>query len=567
MQNQKGRAIMWSHICLYSFSGVIILLEKVALVLCFIHYLWMGKALLAWLTLALCLPATAVQLLSLKWYITDTEKSKPSIIFVHCLHLGIYHRLWKCMKSKGGQVESDALLMQQADVSALCLIESLSLSLPQSLLQTYSLFTLNTGFLTPVALCVGLSLLNVSWFLVLYSRSCLLLRPGHLHMTPAAMLCQLIWRGGMLGARVASLMFFCSVFHWWTCGVMGFHWLIMAFWLVSQQTEICVNWSSWRLFNVILGAVHIFLFLNIKDGPLRYRMVGFYLLMLLENTFLLLLASDSLSKLSWNSLSIPVAVLCSFFIGVIFVVLYYRFLHPKSTEILQSIRFQMSLSAIDRTASDLQCKESTLESCKQSHGTFSVTGYTPEEDAGACCSQPLGGCGHHHHMLFYLALKNGTPSKINRLYGGLSGLPGNDNVLGARSEMKSCKQPSLDIKEQCESLPDHAEDAERVERLRQSPEGESKMLKDAVYNTCPVDGSSTVYFSAEPHSAYSLDDATLDNESMTVISPIVNKAAPHLTAKELLNRNPCYTSTPIPDLKTMHNTSPRLGGARRQVHF
>ncbi len=72
-----------------------------------------------------------------------------------------------------------------------------------------------------VVLCVGLSLLNVSWFLVLYSRSCFLLRPGHLHMTPAAMLCQLIWRGGMLGARVASLMFFCSMFHWWSCGVVG----------------------------------------------------------------------------------------------------------------------------------------------------------------------------------------------------------------------------------------------------------------------------------------------------------------------------------------------------------
>jgi len=37
--------------------------------------------------------------------------------------------------------------------------------------------------------------------------------------------------------------------------------------------------------------------------------------MLLENTFLLLLASDSLSGPTWDSMSIPVAVLCSFFIG------------------------------------------------------------------------------------------------------------------------------------------------------------------------------------------------------------------------------------------------------------
>lgn len=53
------------------------------------------------------------------------------------------------MKSQGGQVKFGALLMQQADVSALCLIEALTVSLPQSLLQTYSLFILHPGFLSP----------------------------------------------------------------------------------------------------------------------------------------------------------------------------------------------------------------------------------------------------------------------------------------------------------------------------------------------------------------------------------------------------------------------------------
>lgn len=33
---------------------------------------------------------------------------------------------------------------------------------------------------------------------------------------------------------------------------------------------------AWRGFNLILGGVHVFLFLNVKDGPSRYRMAGFY---------------------------------------------------------------------------------------------------------------------------------------------------------------------------------------------------------------------------------------------------------------------------------------------------
>uniref|UniRef100_A0A8C1NZR3 XK-related protein n=1 Tax=Cyprinus carpio TaxID=7962 RepID=A0A8C1NZR3_CYPCA len=498
-----------------------------SVVLCFTHYLWMGKELLAWLTLALCLPVTLVQLLSLKWYITDTERYKASLLLVHCLHLGVYHRLWCCMKSQGGQVKFGALLMQQADVSALLLIEALTLSLPQSLLQAYSLFTLHPGFLSPVVLCVGLSLLNVSWCLVLYNRSCFLLRPGHLHMTPAAMLCQLIWRGGMLGARVASLMFFCSMFHWWSCGVVGFHWLIMTFWQVSQQTDICINQASWRLFNFIFGAIHIFVFLNVKDGPSRYRMTGFYLVGL-------------------------TALQC-----VIFVVLYYRFLHPKSTEILQSLRLQMSLTTNDRTT-DGDCKDTTLESSTHNHGTFSVTGF--DKQAGCSSVQPLEGDWHHHQMLIRLALKTGNAVKISCMYGdrGLSVILENDDVPDIDSGGDGCNQPNMEAGEQSKSCPVENSEGFSVAEVRQSPE------KGAVYNTCPADCSSTVYFSAEPLSSYSVSDATLDKESMAVISPIMNGAALHLTAKQLLNRNPCYTSTPIPDLKTMQSTSPRLGGARRQ---
>ena len=76
-------------------------------------------------------------------------------------------------------------------------------------------------YLPSVAYCCGLCVLSTSWALVLYSRACCLIRPGHLAMPPAALLCQLVWRAGMLGARVTCLMFFARVFNWWVCGVAG----------------------------------------------------------------------------------------------------------------------------------------------------------------------------------------------------------------------------------------------------------------------------------------------------------------------------------------------------------
>ncbi|MGH0126688.1 UNVERIFIED_CONTAM: hypothetical protein FKN15_033084 [Acipenser sinensis] len=209
-----------------------------------------------------------------------------------------------------------AMVMQQGDVSALHLLEALLLSLPQTLLQSYLLVTAEISLITPAAvLCSSLSLLSLSWALVLHSRASCLILPGHLSMPPAALLCQLFWRAGMLWSRVATLVLFARAYHWWVFGVGGLHWLAASFWLVTQQSDIFKNPWHWRLFNCTLGAVHVFCFLNVKYGPSRFRMSAFYAVMLLENATLLLFASDFLQVASWDSMKISTAVLCSFLVG------------------------------------------------------------------------------------------------------------------------------------------------------------------------------------------------------------------------------------------------------------
>lgn len=117
---------------------------------------------------------------------------------------------------------------------------------------------------------------------------------------------------GMLGSRFAVLMLFTRIFKQWVLGVIGIisyslflhlnillhifkrlkqilemwvydtgvHWLGATFWMVSQQTDIIKSTGRWRFFNLILGAIHVFLFLNVKYGPSRYRIAGFYLVRL-----------------------------------------------------------------------------------------------------------------------------------------------------------------------------------------------------------------------------------------------------------------------------------------------
>lgn len=107
-------------------------------------------------------------------------------------------------------------------------------------------------FSLPASVCFAVCLLSLAWALVLYARACSLIRPGHLQMTPAAILCRLLWRVGlksvvysydgvghlsitlllslssclcwqvsMLGSRFAVLMLFTRVFKQWVLGVIG----------------------------------------------------------------------------------------------------------------------------------------------------------------------------------------------------------------------------------------------------------------------------------------------------------------------------------------------------------
>ncbi|XP_062324344.1 XK-related protein 5a [Osmerus eperlanus] len=620
---RTGCWIAWCQAILFGASALVIVAERSALMYCIGFYLWNEDMQWAGLTLGLLLPGTAAQLLSLKWYHDDGDERTCFLSVMHILHLGIFKRLWDCMLSvwymQGSAGELGAAVMQQADVSALRLLEALLLTLPQTLLQMYILVATDVGFMSPVAMCCGLCLLSLSWAVVLYSRACCLIRPGHLAMPPAALLCQLLWRGGMLGARVASLMFFARVFNWWVLGVAGFHWLTASFWLVSQQPDICTGPWCWRLFNSALGLVHIFLFLNVKDGPSRFRMAGFYVVMLLENATLLLAASDFLSEASWDSLTLPTAVLCSFLLGTTSLVLYYRFLHPKSTEISQGLdHSHMGSTCLERDESSLSLGDKSLPAASlHNHGSFSLSGVAGSlvEHPGSCGARPNDSCPcyHHHWLLIRLALKTGDVGKINRVYGagGVDAMldieeynpelkskdGGATTVAGGSCDGVSTSEsmgkglaPISDCKEEFQSISEPTSNEAQEEEddslemesplespvsdfKRSSPEGKSVFGDSPEPYFCPTESSSTLYFSADPQSPSSASNPRLDREpgglgehSSSGLNSVPSDPALHRNVRGLMGRvGPRYTSTPKLDSGTQDSSVPHLTGPRRQL--
>ncbi|KAM9316369.1 XK-related protein 5 [Gastrophryne carolinensis] len=390
-----------------------------------VHYFLTGQSVWAGWTLGLLLPGCLIQVLSFIWLRTDGNPQCISLSLAHVFQLGILKRhvdyLHLAVCGGENKCQEKEWAMKQGDLSLLRLSEALLQALPQLFLQTYIYMTLEQADIY-AASCALVCLLSVSWALVYFSHFLCLLRPGHLCLPWASVLCQLIWRMGMIGSRAMTLVVFARVYHSWVFAVGGGHWLVMSFWLVAQQSDVIRRPCYWRLFNILLGAVYVFCFINVRDGPSRYRIAVFYVIMLLENCILLLMATDFLQGAVWGNVKLSVAVMSGFLIGCAALIIYYTLLHPKSTEISQSFK-KVGASPGRADESVLASKWSSRSLKKEVTDLFGRRdiGARPEnEDAGVEYGDPawMAVAKKHHYLLFLkLAMKTGNLSKINAAFG------------------------------------------------------------------------------------------------------------------------------------------------------
>uniref|UniRef100_A0A8C6EBV4 XK-related protein n=1 Tax=Moschus moschiferus TaxID=68415 RepID=A0A8C6EBV4_MOSMO len=401
-----------------------------------VYYLTTGRLLWAWLALSVLLPGFLVQGLSYLWFREDGRQGGCSLVVLHLLQLGVWKRHWDAVSAglwKEGQATPQArLLLWEADLAALRLLEALLQVGPHLLVQTY--IFLASGFTAPVpgvsALC---SWTTLSWALVCYTRSLRSVKLDHPSAPWTALGCQQLWRMGMVGARVLSLVLFFWAFRAWVLVVAGAHWLVMTFWLVAQQSDIVDSTCRWRLFNLLVGAVFILCYLNLWDSPSRNRMATFYTVMLLENTILVLLATDFLQGASWTSLGAVTGVLSGFLIGTVSLVVYYSLLHPKSTDISRGcLHTSCGPTEGDKAEEDTSPQAldparkgpDSLGLCPEESNELPSLGKPPSPQWGppetGLESQMKGEASflsRHHWLLVKLALKTGNVSKINAVFG------------------------------------------------------------------------------------------------------------------------------------------------------
>lgn len=158
-------------------------------------------------------------------------------------------------------------------------------------------------------------------------------------------LLRLLWHFGMLLARILTILLFTVIFGTWTTlplgerkintpfnfpsrnfnfivlmkiFILGLHWIAMTVWIIIQDTNFCPNKLEETLYNVVMGFVYCFCYINLREGHTRYRLLIYYTLMITQNfgsLFLYVLITDSEKQSKLWSVTSTTCIITGTFIG------------------------------------------------------------------------------------------------------------------------------------------------------------------------------------------------------------------------------------------------------------
>lgn len=137
------------------------------------------------------------------------------------------------------------------------------------------------------------------------------------------------WHLFIFASRVIAIALFTVRFGFWGPVICGCHVIIMFMWILWMRTDFCPNRCLEVLYNIAVGCLYLFTFMNVKDTPTRWKYVFYYALYYVENVVMISLWFTHTDEILWFREPAMAAVIGGFWVGVFgFMLPYYRFLHP-----------------------------------------------------------------------------------------------------------------------------------------------------------------------------------------------------------------------------------------------
>ncbi|KAL1501542.1 hypothetical protein ABEB36_006844 [Hypothenemus hampei] len=270
------------------------------------------------------------QILSLKWYLSKkhSNANRLLVIVLHILQLGLLWRYTRLLLP----VQMVTVKQEVRDLCILRLVHGFLQSAPMLLIQLCLLGDITNSHGMPtnlVTVSVSLSLFSVCWSLASFSKHVQSI--DRLVLTWLGVVSQLLWRAGTVTSRAIALAAYAVTYNSWIYLVLVLHWACMFLWLLSSPRSPFQGQTGRRLWICILvAAIYILAYINLHEKPHGRTMTIFYVVMLLENCLLVgawLAACWSFRPEKWQL--VPILTVGLFFIGLGFMLLYYRYFHVR----------------------------------------------------------------------------------------------------------------------------------------------------------------------------------------------------------------------------------------------
>lgn len=164
-----------------------------------------------------------------------------------------------------------------------------------------------------------------------------------------AHLMQVLWYLCVLTSRMLAIALFAFAYNYYVFAFIGGHWLIMFLFLLIQKTTFCADviretdskvvikrrWYLEIPFDFVAATVYVFGFIGFRKGNTRYWAVFYHVLTYAEigtMAALFYIKFSSVSYLYVFSLTALTLTAGLYPTGLLFMLAYYLFFHPKKTE-------------------------------------------------------------------------------------------------------------------------------------------------------------------------------------------------------------------------------------------